>query len=83
MTARSVYWQDGMFMWPQHMQQEERFQSERIHLNHQWSLHHNWGLRKLELDPDALKIGRRPPAPGAHARWNPGRGSGGRPAAGS
>jgi type VI secretion system protein ImpJ len=58
MTARSVYWQDGMFMWPHHMQQEELFQSERIRLSHQWNVHHNWGLRKLDFDSDAFKSGR-------------------------
>jgi type VI secretion system protein ImpJ len=58
MTARSVHWQDGMFMWPHHMQQEERFQSERIRLTHQWNVHHNWGLHRLELDADAFKSGR-------------------------
>jgi type VI secretion system protein ImpJ len=58
MTARSVYWQDGMFMWPHHMQQEERLQAERVRVNHQWSVHHNWGLRQLEVDPDAFKGGR-------------------------
>ncbi len=58
MTARSVHWQDGMFMWPHHMQQEERFQSERVRLNHQWNVHHNWGIRELEIDSDACKSGR-------------------------
>ncbi len=58
MTARSVYWQDGMFMWPHHMQQEERFAAERSQLNHRWNVYHNWGLRKLDLDGDALKNGR-------------------------
>jgi type VI secretion system protein ImpJ len=58
MTARSVYWQDGMFMWPHHMQQEERFDFERNRLSHRWNVHHNWGLRKLELDTDAFKNGR-------------------------
>jgi type VI secretion system protein ImpJ len=58
MTARSVYWQDGMFMWPHHMQQEERFDVERNRLSHQWNVHHNWGIRKLELDTDAFKNGQ-------------------------
>lgn len=58
MTARSVYWQDGMFMWPHHMQQEERLQSERIRVNHRWSVQHNWGLRQMEVDADAFKGGR-------------------------
>src|SRR4051794_28773250 len=58
MTARSVYWQDGMFMWPHHMQQEERLQSERLRVAHQWNVHHNWGLRLLDFDMDAFKSGR-------------------------
>src|SRR6185436_17168892 len=58
MTARSVYWQDGMFMWPHHMQQEERFQAERIRLSHHWDVHHNWGLRLLDFDLDDFKSGR-------------------------
>jgi type VI secretion system protein ImpJ len=58
MTARSVYWQDGMFMWPHHMQQEERLQSERLRSAHRWNVHHNWGLRLLDLDTDSFKSGR-------------------------
>lgn len=58
MTARSVYWQDGMLMWPHHMQQEERLHVERMRANHRLNVHHNWGLRLLELDADAFKTGR-------------------------
>ncbi len=58
MTVRSVHWQDGMLMWPHHMQQEEQFHNERTRLNHQWNINHNWGLRKLELDSDALARGQ-------------------------
>jgi type VI secretion system protein ImpJ len=58
MTARSVYWQDGMLMWPHHMQQEERLHVERLHVQHRLNVHHNWGLRRLALDPEALKTGR-------------------------
>ena len=45
-------------MWPHHMQQEERMQSERIRVTNQWNVHHNWGLRQLDVDPDAFKSGR-------------------------
>lgn len=61
MTARSVssvLWQDGMFMWPHHMQQEDRCHAERLRLSHRWNLHHNWGLRELEWDADAFESGR-------------------------
>jgi type VI secretion system protein ImpJ len=61
MTARSVssvLWQDGMFMWPHHMQQEDRCHSERLRLSHCWNVHHNWGVRELEWDADAFQSGR-------------------------
>jgi type VI secretion system protein ImpJ len=56
--AFSVCWQDGMFMWPQHMQQQERYQTDRLRLGHRWNTHHNWGLRTIEWDADALQSGR-------------------------
>jgi type VI secretion system protein ImpJ len=58
MTAHSMLWQDGMFMWPHHMQQEMRFHAEQVALNHRWAIHHNWGIRSLDLDDDALQSGR-------------------------
>src|SRR5262245_2959167 len=61
MTPRSVFsvcWQDGMFMWPHHMQQEDRCQTERLALSHRWNVHHNWGLRHIEWDPVAFQSGR-------------------------
>ncbi|HZZ78386.1 MAG TPA: type VI secretion system baseplate subunit TssK, partial [Gemmataceae bacterium] len=61
MTARaaySVYWQDGMLMWPHHMQQEERFHTDRIRITHRWNVNFNWGLREIEWDADAMQNGR-------------------------
>src|SRR5688572_7593188 len=58
MAAHSLYWQDGMFMWPHHMQQEMRFQTELVALNHKWDVHHNWGLRHIDIDAEALKTGQ-------------------------
>src|SRR4051812_42742806 len=55
MTARSIYWHDGMFMWPQHMQLEERFHLDKLHLGEKWNVHYDWGLRHIDLDLDALK----------------------------
>lgn len=45
-------------MWPHHMQQEERLHTERIRVNHRWNVHHNWGMRRLDIDSDAFKSGR-------------------------
>ena len=47
-----------MFMWPHHMQQETRFLEEQTRCNHKWDVHHNWGLRRLDLDSDAFKASR-------------------------
>jgi type VI secretion system protein ImpJ len=61
MTARaaySVYWQDGMLMWPHHMQQEERFHTDRTRITHRWNVNCNWGLRDIEWDADAMQNGR-------------------------
>jgi type VI secretion system protein ImpJ len=57
-SVSSVFWQDGMFMWPHHMQQEDRCHAERLRLSHRWNVHHNWGLRALEWDADAFQSGR-------------------------
>src|SRR5262249_40773656 len=54
MTVRSVHWHEGMFLWPQQMQQAERFFAHQVHLTGTWDLHYSWGLRSLELDMDAL-----------------------------
>ena len=58
MADHSVCWHDGMFMWPHHMQQEERLRHAELSRQGKFNLHHNWGLRKLDLDLEALKQGR-------------------------
>jgi len=55
MTGRSVYWHDGMFMWPHHMQLEERFRAQELSGHSRWNAHYNWGLRSIDIDPEALK----------------------------
>ncbi|MCI0680641.1 MAG: type VI secretion system baseplate subunit TssK [Gemmataceae bacterium] len=58
MADHSVCWHDGMFMWPHHMQQEERLRRAELARQSKFNLHHNWGLRRLDLDVEALKKGR-------------------------
>ena len=58
MADHSVCWHDGMFMWPHHMQQETRLCGAEMLRQGNCNLHYNWGLRKLDLDWDALKQGR-------------------------
>lgn len=58
MTTRSVYWHDGMSFWPHHMQTEERYLAQQVARGQHWNLHHNWGVRSLDVDLDALKASR-------------------------
>jgi type VI secretion system protein ImpJ len=54
MTANPVYWYEGMFLQPHHLQAAERHHSHIRQLGSKWDLHHNWGLRSIELREDAL-----------------------------
>lgn len=54
MTTRSVHWHEGMFLRPQHFQSAGRHSESLLALNAKWECHHNWGLRSIELDLDAL-----------------------------
>ena len=51
-------WSQGMFMRPQHFQQQERYWEAFIH-DHVGGLSgYGWGLRRLEVDRAALELGR-------------------------
>jgi type VI secretion system protein ImpJ len=58
MSVLSVHWHEGMFLWPQQMQQAERFYAHQVHLNGKWDTHYYWGLRSLTVDLDALANSR-------------------------
>ncbi|QEG40696.1 type VI secretion system baseplate subunit TssK [Roseimaritima ulvae] len=49
-----VYWHEGMFLRPQHFQVAERNLESQIRDNVQWNQHYSWGLRRFQLDADAL-----------------------------
>lgn len=57
-THTKVIWSEGLFMRPQHFQQQERylehFVSRRASLNGPWS----WGFQTLVIDVAALSIGK-------------------------
>ncbi len=53
MTA-AVYWHEGMFLQPHHLQAAERHQAYLGQLGSKWDLHHNWGLHSIELREDSL-----------------------------
>jgi type VI secretion system protein ImpJ len=54
MTTRAVHWHEGMFIRPQHFQAAQRSWAGLVQRAGRWDVHHNWGLRALDLDPDAL-----------------------------
>jgi len=54
MTARPVHWHEGMFLRPHHFQAAQRHASDELTRGTRWNLHHDWGLRAVELDADAV-----------------------------
>ena len=54
MTVRAVHWHEGMFLRPHHFQMAQRNWSASAAQGDKWDLHYNWGLRSIDLDPDAL-----------------------------
>lgn len=54
MSQQAVHWHEGMFLRPQHFQASERHVRHWTGLNSRLDMHYNWGLRKIDLDLDAL-----------------------------
>jgi type VI secretion system protein ImpJ len=54
MAKRPVHWYEGMFLKPHHFQAAERFFRERVRESDDWLHPHNWGLRSVSLDADAV-----------------------------
>ena len=54
-TASKVLWGEGLFLRPQHFQQQDRYHEARLNQT-AGALHpYCWGVRKLAIDLDALK----------------------------
>lgn len=54
MAKRPVHWFEGMFLKPHHFQATDRFLRERIRESEDWLHPHNWGLRSVRFDEDAI-----------------------------
>jgi type VI secretion system protein ImpJ len=54
MTDDAVHWYQGMFLRPHHFQQAERHAASEARRSSRWQVHHNWGLRSIDIDRDAL-----------------------------
>ena len=51
-------WSQGMFMRPQHFQQQERYWESFVHDRVSGQSGYGWGLRRLDIDRAALELGR-------------------------
>jgi type VI secretion system protein ImpJ len=54
MPSGEVHWHEGMFLRQHHFLTEHRQMVRLIQLDEKWTLHHNWGLRSITLNSDAL-----------------------------
>jgi type VI secretion system protein ImpJ len=53
-----VLWGEGLFLRPQHFQQQDRYHEARLHQTAQALHPYLWGVRGIEWDYDALKADR-------------------------
>jgi type VI secretion system protein ImpJ len=54
MAKRPVRWFEGMFLKPHHFQAADRFLRERVRESEDWHHPHDWGLRSVSLNEDAI-----------------------------
>src|SRR5207237_7192345 len=55
MSEPAVNWHEGMFLRPHHFQAAARHHHDQLRQAGRWDVHYNWGLRAVEIDPDALR----------------------------
>ena len=49
-----VLWGEGLFLRPQHFQQQDQYHEHRLHERMKAAHSYGWGLTRLEIDADAL-----------------------------
>jgi type VI secretion system protein ImpJ len=54
MRNSAVHWSEGLFLRPHHFQAADRHWTETLQTSEQWDHQYNYGLRKLELSPEAM-----------------------------
>ncbi|MFC4729756.1 type VI secretion system baseplate subunit TssK [Coralloluteibacterium thermophilus] len=53
-----IVWSEGLFLRPQHMQQQERYLERFVGLRADALRPYPWGLSELEFEPDLLAVGK-------------------------
>ena len=56
-TQNKVVWSEGMFLRPQHMQQQDRYLHMQFNDRTRWLHPYGWGIRHLDLDEQLLQQG--------------------------
>jgi type VI secretion system protein ImpJ len=53
-----VIWSEGLFLQPQHFQQQERYFERYVETRCQSLIPHSWGFTEIEIERDLLRIGK-------------------------
>jgi type VI secretion system protein ImpJ len=53
-----VVWSEGLFLQPQHFQQQDRYLERYVESRCQALIPHSWGFTEIEIERDYLKIGK-------------------------
>src|SRR6188472_4332110 len=53
-----VVWSEGLFLQPQHFQQQDRYLERYIETRCEPLIPHSWGFTEIELERDLLSIGK-------------------------
>src|SRR3990170_2454935 len=53
-----VIWSEGLFLQPQHFQQQDRYFERYVENRSQALVPHSWGFTEVEFERDFLKIGK-------------------------
>src|SRR5215216_5727366 len=57
-TYSKVIWTEGLFLQPQHFQQQDRYFERYVESRCQALVPHSWGFTEIELEQDFLSIGK-------------------------
>lgn len=57
-TGNKVVWSEGMFLRPQHFQQQDRYVENLLEGRIQGLSNYQWGFQELEIDSQLLKLGK-------------------------
>ena len=58
MNKNRVVWHEGLFLRPQHLQQQERYVQHLLEGRCKETRAFNWGITNIELDTELLKLGK-------------------------